>query len=249
MEKASDLEIKYQKLATEYSKIRSHATVLKKAVLDEQAKILELKEIMKGQEQKIRKHDQEMDSLTFRNGQLTKRIVVLQQELQSNSRGKKAKNKSNEHPIPANFSVIDEELHKKIVENAQLASTLADKDLEITNNLEKIHWLEDKVTSLQAKIDENQEVHKKEIERLEESYLQKYVNNDLEEDRKECDKCKKKEELEKQIMFWKQEAERWSTECEVLRQKPVSNEELTNYYESQLRTILDIQQAAVARSN
>lgn len=141
MERASDLELKYQKLATEYSKvlnpnninihslicilqIRSHATVLKKAVLDEQSKILELKEIIKEQEQRIRKHDQEMDSLTFRNGQLTKRIAVLQQELQGNSRGKKAKNKSSEHPAPSNFSVIDEELHKKIVENAQLVSAV-----------------------------------------------------------------------------------------------------------------------------
>ncbi|GJQ66046.1 hypothetical protein Trydic_g4134 [Trypoxylus dichotomus] len=249
MEKPSDLDLKYHKLATEYAKIRSHATVLKKAVLDEQAKILELKEIIKGQEQKIRKHDQEMDSLTFRNGQLTKRIVVLQQELQGNGRGKKGKNKPNEHPVPTNFSIIDEELHKKIVENAQLASTLADKDLEVTSNLEKIRWLEDKVTSLQTKIDEDRDVHKKEMEQLKDSYIQKYADNELEENRKECDKCKKKEELEKEIIYWKQEAERWSTECEVLRQKPVSNEGLTEYYESQLRTILDVQQAAVAKSN
>lgn len=65
-----------------------------------------------------------MDSLTFRNGQLIKRISVLQQELQANCRGKKGKHKSNDHPAPSNFSVIDEELHKKIVENAQLVSVV-----------------------------------------------------------------------------------------------------------------------------
>ncbi|KAK9696546.1 putative coiled-coil domain-containing protein [Popillia japonica] len=209
MERASDLELKYQKLATEYSKIRSHATVLKKAVLDEQSKILELKEIIKEQEQRIRKHDQEMDSLTFRNGQLTKRIAVLQQELQGNSRGKKAKNKSSEHPAPSNFSVIDEELHKKIVENAQLVSAMADKDLEITNNLEKISWLEDKINNLNMKIDEDKEQHKKETEQLKKSLGFIF--------------------RKKEVTFWKQESERWSTECEVLRQKPVSNEELTKY--------------------
>lgn len=65
-----------------------------------------------------------MDSLTFRNGQLIKRISVLQQELQANCRGKKGKHKSNDQPAPSNFSVIDEELHKKIVENAQLVSVV-----------------------------------------------------------------------------------------------------------------------------
>ncbi|KAI4468249.1 smooth muscle myosin heavy chain-related [Holotrichia oblita] len=201
MERASDLELKYQKLATEYSKIRSHATVLKKAVLDEQSKILELKEIIKEQEQRIRKHDQEMDSLTFRNGQLTKRIAM------------------------------------------------ADKDLEITNNLEKICWLEDKINSLNMKIDEDKEVYKKETEQLKKLYFQKYPDSESLDNKKECDRCKKKEELEKEITFWKQESERWSTECEVLRQKPVSNEELTQYYESQLRTILETQQTAVAKSD
>lgn len=145
METGLDIEAKYQKLATEYSKvkrrylnfsyisdalnfiqIRSHAMVLKKAVLDEQSKILELKEVIKEQEQKIRKHDQEMDSLTFRNEQLTKRITVLQQELQTNSRGKKSKNKSLDNAPLANFSVLDEELHKKILENAELVSTVCD---------------------------------------------------------------------------------------------------------------------------
>lgn len=92
MEKQPDLETKYQRLATEYSKVippgninyhrkyqstelqvRSQATVLKKAVLDEQAKSLELKETIRKHEQTVRKHDQEMESLTFRNEQVIKR--------------------------------------------------------------------------------------------------------------------------------------------------------------------------------
>ncbi|KAK9737372.1 Brain and reproductive organ-expressed protein (BRE) [Popillia japonica] len=145
--------------------------------------------------------------------------------------------------------VIDEELHKKIVENAQLVSAMADKDLEITNNLEKISWLEDKINNLNMKIDEDKEQHKKETEQLKKLYFQKYPDSQSLDNKKDCDKCKKKDELEKEVTFWKQESERWSTECEVLRQKPVSNEELTKYYESQLRAILETQQMAVAKSD
>lgn len=105
--------------------VRSQATVLKKAVIDEQTKNMELKELIKDLEQKIRKHDQEMESLTFRNEQLTKRISVLQQELQVNSHGKKSKNKQAENTgHPVDYGVLDEELHKKILENAELVSTV-----------------------------------------------------------------------------------------------------------------------------
>ncbi|KAJ8935128.1 hypothetical protein NQ318_015783 [Aromia moschata] len=55
MEKETDIEAKYHKLAAEYSKVRSQATVLKKAVLDEQTKNLELNDLVK-------KHEQTMQS-------------------------------------------------------------------------------------------------------------------------------------------------------------------------------------------
>lgn len=105
--------------------VRSQATVLKKAVLDEQSKILNYKDVVKEQEQKIRKHDQEMESLTFRNEQLRKRVLILQQELQNvNTPSKKGKTKNSvtDSPNHSNYSIIDEELQKRILENAQLAS-------------------------------------------------------------------------------------------------------------------------------
>ena len=104
--------------------MRSQATVLKKALLDEQAKNNELKDTVKKHEQKVRKHDQEMESLTFRNEQLTKRISVLQQELQVNSHAKKSKNKNAESIIQSDTSVLNEEFHKKILENAELVSSV-----------------------------------------------------------------------------------------------------------------------------
>lgn len=93
--------------------------------MEEQTKTTELKELIKGQEQKIRKHTHEMESLNFRNEQLTKRISVLQQELQQNCSVKKGKTKIAESSAPASLSVLDEELHKKILENAQLVSAVS----------------------------------------------------------------------------------------------------------------------------
>ena len=47
---------------------------------------------MKEKDQKIRKSEQEIDSLSFRNQQLTKRVNVLQDELEA-AEGKGKKNK------------------------------------------------------------------------------------------------------------------------------------------------------------
>lgn len=61
--------------------IRAQANVLKKAVVEEQTRNSELRDVLKEREQSLRKAEQEMDSLTFRNQQLTKRVTVLQDEL------------------------------------------------------------------------------------------------------------------------------------------------------------------------
>lgn len=55
--------------------------VLKKGVLDEQARSNELREALKVKERVIRQGELEIDSLTFRNQQLTRRVSVLQDEL------------------------------------------------------------------------------------------------------------------------------------------------------------------------
>lgn len=56
--------------------------VLKKGVLDEQAKSNELRDLLKEKEKAFRKQELEIDSLTFRNQQLTRRVSVLQDELE-----------------------------------------------------------------------------------------------------------------------------------------------------------------------
>ena len=61
--------------------LRVHVKVLKKGVLDEQAKSNELRDTLKEKEKSLRKGELEIDSLTFRNQQLTRRVSVLQDEL------------------------------------------------------------------------------------------------------------------------------------------------------------------------
>ena len=75
------LSAKYTKLAAEYSKVRAQLGVLKKAVLEEQSKNVTVSEEMKYKEQMIRKSEAEMDSLNFRNQQLTRRVEILQEDL------------------------------------------------------------------------------------------------------------------------------------------------------------------------
>ena len=76
------LSTKYTKLAAEYSKVRAQLGVLKKAVLEEQAKNVGACENVKQKDQSLRKCEAEMDSLTFRNQQLTRRVEILQEDLE-----------------------------------------------------------------------------------------------------------------------------------------------------------------------
>ena len=78
---SSVLQVIVHKCCFCVSQIRAQAGVLKKAVLEEQTRNAELRDILKEKEQILRKAEQEMDSLTFRNQQLTKRVTVLQDEL------------------------------------------------------------------------------------------------------------------------------------------------------------------------
>uniref|UniRef100_A0A8C5V273 Protein phosphatase 1 regulatory subunit 21 n=1 Tax=Microcebus murinus TaxID=30608 RepID=A0A8C5V273_MICMU len=120
---SAELQGKYQKLAQEYSKLRAQNQVLKKGVVDEQANSAALKEQLKMKDQSLRKLQQEMDSLTFRNLQLAKRVELLQDELSlSEPRGKKNKKsgESSSQLSQEQKSVFDEDLQKKIEENERL---------------------------------------------------------------------------------------------------------------------------------
>ena len=117
-----DLASKYTRLASEYSKVRAQLNVLKKAVIEEQNAKNQVTEALKEHETKSRKIEAEMDALTFRNSQLTRRVEILQQESEQTKSQKQAKNKQ-EITNDVN-SVISEELALKIAENAKLHDEL-----------------------------------------------------------------------------------------------------------------------------
>lgn len=148
MANVTDLQTKYSKLAQEYSKLRAQNQVLKKGVVDEQANSASLKEQLKQRDQSLRKQEQEMDSLSFRNQQLAKRVELLQEELAaSEAKGKKGKSKGDspsQHGLQTQ-SVFDEDLQKKIEENERLHIQFYEADerhkkteAELRERLEKL---------------------------------------------------------------------------------------------------------------
>lgn len=240
MEKPPELEIKYQKLATEYTKLKSQAMVLKKAVVDEQAKNADLKEALNSQEQKLRKFNQETESLTFRNEQLTKRVSVLQQELQVNSFGKKSKSKNHEHPVQNNFSVLDEELQHKIMENASLFCAISDKDAELSDNQAMIESLQSRLVSFEHEISDLNQKHRVEMDKVKNNSSCTLDVPRAKPPCKNCDNLKPQSSKTKEKEInWQVQAEKYKSEYEILKNQPRGDDKAAvDYYEAQVRKLL-----------
>ncbi|CAH1757479.1 11296_t:CDS:10 [Entrophospora sp. SA101] len=145
-----ELAEKYQKLFTEFSRIKAQHSVLKKAVIKERATNDTLKEECKTKEQELRISLQQLDLLTFHNQRLTKRIECLQEPTTLVKRlspvwlmgsAKKELEKSK-----TTLETISKELQRKIEENEKLHKELFDVNstyAEHENDLkEKISKLE-----------------------------------------------------------------------------------------------------------
>uniref|UniRef100_UPI00398EE46D protein phosphatase 1 regulatory subunit 21 isoform X2 n=1 Tax=Pristiophorus japonicus TaxID=55135 RepID=UPI00398EE46D len=191
---AADLQAKYQKLAQEYSKLRAQNQVLKKAVVDEQGQGASLKEELKMKDQSVRKLQQEMDSLTFRNQQLAKRVELLQEELvTTETKGKKSK-KSADSPSQLNQqrqSVFDEDLQNKIEENERLHKQVQEaqeKHRQIETELsERLVVLERDAMQHHAVVDGLKQKYMDTIEKLQNDKANLEVkSHSLEREAKEC---------------------------------------------------------------
>lgn len=87
--------------------------------------------MLKESQQQNRRFEQEIDSLNFRNQQLTKRVTVLQEEAeqqQINSKKKQKKGQQQPEGRGLNFDggVLENELQNKIEENASLHQRIFD---------------------------------------------------------------------------------------------------------------------------
>lgn len=201
---SADIHAKYQKLATEYSKVRAQVSVLKKAVIDEQTKAVELKDVLKERDQIVRKYEQETDSLSFRNQQLSKRVTVLQDELESMQlKPKKNKHKSSD-PGPSvsiTNNVIGEELQSKIEENARLHKQVFDADQEHRQALQELSSRLDSVqqeaSHYQQILETIQDQNKTVVEKLQQHKAQLEVRlqaqeNELKVARLKAEECEEK---------------------------------------------------------
>jgi len=146
-----DLITKYQKLATEYAKIRAQMAVLKKGLVDEQEKGSSLSDQIHERDTQLRKQSSEMEAVLFRNQQLAKRINLLQEEAESaaskkgKSRWKRDRSGSKERHSHNNTvgvdsaeQVINEELVAKITENAELKVKLNDIEMQHAANTQAL---------------------------------------------------------------------------------------------------------------
>lgn len=151
-------------------------------MIEEQSRNSSLKELVKSKDVSLRRQEQEVDSLTFRNHQLTKRVTVLQEELDRiQNKSKKGRSKSVEQekaPPAVPNHVYVEEFQKKIVENAQLLSQISDKDNDIDELNDRIQHLECRLDLAEkSKLDLNVKLQER-IEKLERerNELQRKIN-------------------------------------------------------------------------
>ena len=132
MDNIGELQTKYQRLAQEYQKIRGQNSVLKKAVIDEQATNKSHQETLKQRDQTIRKYEQDIDSLEFRNAQLSKRVEILQGELDDYERKGVKPQKGQKGHVDVSASQLNvvqqQELQLKISENEALHKQLQEID-------------------------------------------------------------------------------------------------------------------------
>ncbi|NXL48281.1 PPR21 phosphatase, partial [Podilymbus podiceps] len=181
-------------LASLIFQLRAQNQVLKKGVVDEQANSASLKEQLKMKDQSLRKLQQEMDSLTFRNQQLAKRVELLQDELAlSEARGKKNKRsaESSSQLSQEQKSVFNEDLQKKIEENERLHNLFFEAD-EQHKRLEaelrtRLDVLETDAAQHQAVVDSLTRKYTDTIEKLQNDKAKLEIKSQtLEREAKDC---------------------------------------------------------------
>lgn len=145
-------------------------------MVEEQNKNATLREVVRVNETNLRRAEQEVDSLGFRNKQLEHRCATLQDDLSKDAAkkgGKNAKSKDKTSNVNAtqmstepSSSVLSEEFQKKIFECAQLSSSIADKTTEIQLQANRIEELENLLRSMNAEQTETEAKLRREVERL-----------------------------------------------------------------------------------
>lgn len=150
---------------------------MKKAFVEEQEKTEEQNKVIKSQELNVRRLEQEIESLMFRNQQLIKRIGVLQQELDSKipstksirsflSPRKESTTSRDSDDSIRNQSISNATIDSELIE--ELNSRLKSKYEEYENMQQKFQNSErlfiDQIEHLEQQLSIDKAEHQKEIE-------------------------------------------------------------------------------------
>ncbi|CAB3398103.1 unnamed protein product [Caenorhabditis bovis] len=154
----SDANVRYQRLASEYGKLRTQAKVLREGVLSEREKSEKLTEELKLKEAIIRKLMTENESLQFRNDQLVKRVENLQNEVDALAKP----NFDNEKPTKKNAST------KKAANTIEVLTT----KVEVLEGELRLKLMQNE--KLVSQINENDQLHEKEMVQLSEKFAKEY---------------------------------------------------------------------------
>uniref|UniRef100_A0A8C9WL37 Protein phosphatase 1 regulatory subunit 21 n=1 Tax=Scleropages formosus TaxID=113540 RepID=A0A8C9WL37_SCLFO len=193
--------------------LRAQNQVLKKAVVDEQANSASVKEQLKQREQSLRKVEQEMDSLTFRNQQLAKRVELLQEELAASEaqRGRKSKQGLQTQ------SVFDEDLQKKIQENERLHIQFYEAD-------EQHRRQEAQLRARLEELERDSEQHQAVVDGLTHKYMETIEKLQSDKARLEV----KSQALEREAKECRMPETAWCVcECECLKARDVAAQALS----------------------
>ncbi|XP_046859324.1 protein phosphatase 1 regulatory subunit 21-like [Xenia sp. Carnegie-2017] len=214
---------KYQKLATEFAKLRAQNAVLKKAVIEGQDTQRSQEEKLKHREQAIRKYEQELDSLQFRNDQLSKRVGILQDELDQTASAKNKTSSKIANSNPFVDGVAAEDLQMKIEENERLQRELFESSQKhkavVLDLQEKLKSNEKISTNHQRIVDENNEKHKIIVQKLQEekAMLEARLQKCLEELKTISIKSEKSEQQAQ--VFNKKLVEKYETLVKIVAEK------------------------------
>lgn len=152
-------------LCHSFQQVRGQASVLKRGLLDEQQKSTALRETLRQRDTSLRRCEQELDSLGFRNKQLEHRVSALQDDLRRDPRallaagagaanaagGQQPHRQSNAHSAGHNdIDLLSDELRMRIVENARLAMQLADQTADQQRLADRCAELERRCSRQQA---------------------------------------------------------------------------------------------------
>jgi len=200
---------KYEKFVQDYVKLKSKLKILKKAYIEQS-------ELSTVKDQSIRKYEQEIESLNFRNQQLTSRVEALQRELDSNksnatpTTSSRSDSMSNLASSEHKTSVLAEELQLKINENSSLHRRLTELEVEFRQKLAKTEHVlkqcEYEKLELEKKIDSLEQKSKYEVEKLqnEKSTLELNIIQ-LENQLRTTHNEKEQKESENQELIFKQQ--------------------------------------------